>query len=180
MIRPLLIHLGFSILVCVSSVGAYWLWNQMLVKENTEFVSVGAQIDAKSMEIARASATKNELKNLSADQNDVEGYFLSAGDIVSFLEHLEKTGPTLNSTVSVLSVGTDQGSGSPSQLKVTVKIAGTFESVMKTLGVIEYGPYDISIADMTLGSASNTGADAWAADVIFVVGLHPDAPSSTP
>ena len=63
--------------------------------------------------------------------------------MVGFINGLEAQGQALGTTVSVLSVSA--GTGKQPTFMLSLTIEGTFDTVMRTVGVIEYAPYDISL-----------------------------------
>jgi hypothetical protein len=66
----------------------------------------------------------------------------------------------------VLSVAASHTAAHPS-LELTLTVTGTFDAVMRTVGAIEYAPYDLSITGLDLGQ---TDKNAWHADVTLLVG----------
>jgi hypothetical protein len=86
---------------------------------------------------------------------------------------LQSTGTYLKSNVQVVSVSATPGTPT-GVLDLSLKIDGTFDSVARTLGAIEYGPYDITITSLTFdtnpSSVTATTEPQWSAAATYTVG----------
>ncbi|MBU2103516.1 hypothetical protein KKD95_00690, partial [Patescibacteria group bacterium] len=83
-------------------------------------------------------------------------------------------GKGLGATVSVASVSAETTTTRP-HLKLSLKITGSFDSVLRTLGAIEYGPYDSQLLTTTFDTpkVSDPTLDAeWTATTAFVIGMR--------
>ena len=68
------------------------------------------------------------------------------------------------------------GSGTRAALVLALGIKGTFDAVMRTLGVFDYAPYDVSIPSVSL---SQDGKNSWRASLTLMVGSVPGTATST-
>lgn len=144
----------------------YGVWYARVAGESAEAASLAAQISDKTETAERASAVRTALAELSASESVVQGYSLSESTIVPFLTALESLGSAVGAKVDVLSVGTGKGN----VLAVSLKIAGSFDAVMRTIGSVEYAPYDISFKSVTLAEGGDTDTPTWSASVLMQVG----------
>jgi hypothetical protein len=93
---------------------------------------------------------------------------------VAFLGDLEKQGKAQGAAVEVLSV-TDQDA-TKRRISLSLKITGSFDAVVRTLGTIEYGPYDAVLTNVTLDSvaAKENAPAVWTAAVVISFGTVPN------
>lgn len=165
-----LIHLVIALVLLAAAVTAYVFWYARvtaLEQETAELATKAAQAERAAADIASARAA---LSKLVADEAFFGSYFVSTSTVVSYLENLEHTGDELGSLVEVVSV-TPAGS---ERLSISFRAAGSFAAVMRTLGAIEFGPYDASMANLTLDT--NAGSEGkWMATGVVSVGMSPAA-----
>ena len=102
----------------------------------------------------------------------MQSYLVRQEEIVPFLDQLERTGASLGSVVTVASVSEEQGT-ERDRILLSLSIAGSFDSVVRTLGAIEYGPYDSAVSSMTLDTVADTEAQGrWTATATFALGAR--------
>lgn len=77
--------------------------------------------------------------------------------------------------MSVLSVSTSGTVAQPT-LAFTLTVKGTFDAVMRTVGSIEYAPYDLSITALTIAQDDK---NSWHADLKLSVGSVSAARAAT-
>lgn len=170
---------GFAILLLIIVIGLYATDYHFFTVEKEQAQTVEKQIIDKKAEIERARKAESTLSSLTANEELIHSYSLSREDIVAFLETLQTTGSSLGANVQVLSVADDKANPHP-RVTISLLVVGTFDSVMRTLGVFENAPYDSSISSLTLSSQKqDKGAAVWSAATTLSVGLQRQA-SSTP
>lgn len=170
---------GFAVLLLVIVAGLYAADYHFFNVEKEQAQNVQRQITDKKAEIERARKAQSSLSSLGANEEVIHSYSLSREDIVGFLEALQTTGSRLGSSVQVLSVADDKANPHP-RVTISLLVVGTFDSVMRTIGVLENAPYDSSISSLTLSSQTQEKkATLWSAATILTVGLERQA-SSTP
>lgn len=175
MTRNSYIQLGVAFVILATAVGALIAATIITNQERERAESLISDIATKRLESMRVAAAKEALPALAADELAITQYFVKADDIVPFLEKLQKTGATQKTVVEVLSVSGDPAK-SNTRISISLKITGSFDAVMRTLGTIEYSPYDIALTNVTLESdrtPSQTGGVVWTAAAIFTVGTQP-------
>lgn len=167
-----LIHLliAFGILAAVG--GLYAFWYYQVEKEAKESATLLAQIQANVQSAVIASETGDALVALAADEAAIDGYRIKLADIVTFLERIEGTGRSLGSAVEVVAVADKPGPDG--RIELTVRIIGSFDTVLRSLGAIEYGPYDSRVTNLTFDTPSDGGA--WTAVATMSVAVDAAAP----
>ena len=160
------INLCVAIGIAFASFIVYWLWYSAIASESTIVASLQNQIDTKAEKISRIASARTALSEISGDEASVRNYFISETGVVAFINGLEAQGQKQGAVVSVLSVSTGTKNGQ-STLLLSLTIKGTFDAVMRTIGVIEYGPYDISVSEL---SFVQDDKNSWHADLKLVVG----------
>lgn len=172
-------HVIIMVLVFIGALSLYGAWYSRVGSESANVVSLQSQIHAKQETAARAQEAKTQLNHALSDNASITGYFVNTNDVVPFLETLQSTGATFGSKVSVESV-----SSVPSQphtlLQLSVSITGPFDSVERTLGAIEYEPYDTTVTSVTLDTPGGAkSAPQWTAAVTMNVGTIDTAGTGT-
>ncbi len=174
MTRTSYIQLAIALSFLALSVGGVVGGVVLLTQERERAEQLTAEIGTKRLEALRVAAAKEALPALATDETAINQYFIKADDIVPFLETLQRTGTRQGAEVEVLAVSADQG-GSQHRLSLSLRIVGTFDAVMRTVGSIEYGPYDIALSNVTLDTMGEAGkkGTVWTAATVFTIGTQP-------
>jgi len=164
MSKPLL-HLVIALVLLAATAAAYVFWYLHVSGTRAEVTTLKAEAGAIEVEAAGISSARAALSKLAAAEAFFGSYFVSTTSVVSFLEDLEATGEELGSTIEVVSVTPDSGA----RLSVALRASGSFAAAMRTIGAVEYGPYDLVVTDLTVDTnASSEGA--WTATGAISVG----------
>lgn len=168
------------ILIFIGAVSVYGAWYAAIEKESANAVSLQSQIQAKTKVAANAQAAKSQLTKALSDQASITGYFVNTNNIVPYLSSLQSIGANYGTKVEVVSV-TSQPAQPHTLLQLSLRITGSFDSVERTLGAIEYEPYDTTITNVTLDTPGGAGVRQWTAAVTMNVGTidSSSAPAST-
>lgn len=168
--RTNLVHAAAIGGLCLAAIALYVAWYAYVGNATAEAVRLEAEIGAKTQETERARTAENVLSDLETSASRVEDYFVAREDIVPFLEELERSGRALGTGVNVASV-TEMPATPHNRFVIAVQITGTFDNVVRTLGTIEYSPYDIVLQSLTLDTAPGlAAAGEWTAAVTLSVG----------
>lgn len=173
-------HLVIAGLLVLGAFGGYAYANHAL-----------GMASAKSAELLTIIAEKREAKDANRDaalklsqanmeREAIRNYFVSPTEIVSFLEDLEATGRTLGAEVEVVSV-TEKPTPRP-HLAIALRIEGSFASVLRSVGAIEYSAHDITVTTLTLDeykSPEETVASSWTAAMNLTVGMATSTSATT-
>jgi hypothetical protein len=153
--------------------GAYAFWYAALGKASAEAAVLAENVRSKSQESEKIAAAKVALETLAEDEASIRAYLVREEEIVPFLGRLEETGAGLGASVDVVSVSTET-LAERNRIMLSVKIEGTFDAVLRTLGSIEYGPYDSSVERVTFDTvpSGETPSGEWTATVIFALGTQ--------
>jgi hypothetical protein len=135
--------------------------------------ALAEQIEAQSVSAGRIAAARAALAELAGDEGLVQGYFVSPTGVVALIDALQSLGQALGTEVGIDSVSAN---ASKTALALSLTIKGPFDAVMRTVGAIEYAPYDISVTGLSL---SASGKDAWTANLTLLVGSAPGTAAST-
>lgn len=172
-------HVLIMAVIFIAALSAYGAWYARVGKESADAISLQSEIQAKTQTAARAQEAKTQLNRALADRAAITGYFVNTNDVVPFLETLQSTGAKYGSKVVVESVSS-QPAKPHTLLQLSVSITGTFDSVERTLGAIEYEPYDTTVSNVTLDTPGGAGAvPQWTAAVTMNVGTIDMAGTAT-
>lgn len=164
--RSPLTQLILAFLVCAAALVGYGIWYAAIANQSIAASALQSQIDVKTATISQMASTRAALAEIAGDESVVQGYFVPETGVVTFIDGLESRGRSLGANVGVLSVSTG---GAPARpvLLFSLSITGTFDAVMRTVGAIEYAPYDISVSALTLEQSDK---NSWHADLKLLVG----------
>lgn len=168
-----LIQLSLALAVLVGVLTAYGAWYVVVGQASATSAALATEIETKTQESARVASAREALETLATDEASIQAYFIRQEDIVTFLERLESSGTALGSVVEVVSVGAEDGDERP-HIRLSLKITGSFDAVMRTLGAIEYGPYDSAITSVTLDTlpSENGPSGRWTAAATLTLGTR--------
>ena len=178
-----LILLVISAIVLLATLGAYVFWYSIVIAKSTEANTLASQIATQSNASAQAAQAKTVIAQLATQESTIDQYFVSTSQVVPFLEQLQSIGKFLGAKVQVVSVaavpGTPYG-----HLDLALSITGPFDAVSRTVGAIEYGPYDSSISTFSLNTSVAPGdisssSPQWTANATFSIGAQTGTASST-
>lgn len=177
--------------VFLAALAAYSAWYAYVGKESASALSLANDIQAKQQSAARVQESKTALDRALSDEASIKGYFVNTSDVVPFLESLQNTGAKFGAKVEVVSVSSEPAKPH-AVLALSLSITGPFDSVMRTLGAIEYQPYDTTTTNLTLDTTDGAkgAARQWTAAVTVRVGtidtpalpppLSPTSPTGVP
>lgn len=168
-----LIQFSLAVAVLVGVLAAYGAWYVVVGQASATSAALATEIETKTQESARVASAREALATLATDEASIQAYFIRQEDIVSFLERLESSGSSLGSVVEVVSVGAESEGERP-HIRLSLKITGSFDAVMRTLGAIEYGPYDSAVTSVTLDTlpAENGPSGRWTAAATLTLGTR--------
>ncbi len=170
-------HFIFAVSV-FAAVGIGYVVLYAGVESKSAYVAdLANQIAAKTEIESRAASTRASLAEIENDQTEMQSYFVPEAGVVAFIDDLQAQAQALNATTSILSVSMSSADAQP-VLKIALIIKGTFDSVMRAVGAIEYAPYDLSVSALSL---EQDDKNAWHANLNLVVGsMSASAATSTP
>lgn len=157
----LFVALGFLAVV----IALYSFWYFEVVRETKRSAELASQIYTTIESTVRAEETSDTLAELMTDEAAINSYVVKLADVVPFLERIEGTGRSIGSSVEVVSVADKPGADG--RVTLSVRIIGSFDVVLRTLGAIEYGPYDSRVTNLTFDNPA--GGKAWTAVVSLSV-----------
>ncbi len=134
--------------------------------------------DEKRAEVAKNNALKSASDTLDASEQEIASHFLKKDGVVSFLGSLEQSGKPVGAQVSVVSVSADNNVQHP-RASVTLLVSGTFDAVMKTIGMLENSSYDSVVTNLKLDAGAQDKTATWSAAAVLSVALEPPA-TTTP
>jgi hypothetical protein len=145
---------------------AHWFLYSIIAKKSSEAADLQYQINMKNESVSRIASARIALAKIANSELTIRSYFIPESEIVSFIGDLEDRGRALNSVVKVLSVSTGT-SEKQSTLILSLLIKGTFDSVMRTVGVIEYAPYNLTVTKLSIVKDEKS---LWSIDMEIMVG----------
>lgn len=174
-----IIQLIVAGLLLAGSIGAYFFCYSLVERTSTEANVLAKDIRTKSQDSARIAVAKATLASLADDEASVQEYLVPTNEIVPFLESLEQTGKGFGAKVEVVSVSADRGEGQ-GRLALSLRITGPFDSVLRTLGAIEYGAYDSALTSLAFDTTSGDLVPEWNAAVTLNIGTREPANATQP
>jgi len=165
------IPLAIAFLVFLASVGVYAGGYYLLTTLNAKATTLAQQEASKEASLERTTRAHTALTTLAGSDTSLDQYVLTKNDIVPFLEVLQSTGQPFGTSVDVLSV-TDTKDKTHQRIQLSLSLHGSFDGVMRTLGTIEYSPYDGVLSNVSLNTETTASSTRWTADAVYSVGLR--------
>lgn len=164
-----LIHLAIAIGLLAAAVAGY-AFVYLKVKDINERVArTEMEIWTKEAELANIRDAQNALATLTESEARIKGYFVPVRDAVGFLEEVGSTGSRFGADVSVLGVTDKFSEDGRGLLTLSIQVQGSFSAIMRTVGTLEFAPYDIVLTDLSL---DEVGSGAWNASATYEVGTR--------
>lgn len=172
------LHLIIWLSVCAATFVGYGFWYAAVANKSMAVADLQNQINMKTETSIRVAAARTALAEIAGDESVVQSYFVPETGVVSFIDDLQARAHAQTAVMKVLSVSTGGGTAKQSNLTLllAININGTFDAVMRTVGAVEYAPYDLSISGLSLGE---DGKNTWHADLELVVGSVPTTAEAT-
>ncbi len=167
--KPLM-HLGLALALVMGAIGGYVFASYMLGTESARSSALLSDIAAKRDAQEASARARAALLGADAERAAIHGYFVEPEGVVAFLEGLEDTGASVGSRVTVASV-VEVTEPRP-HLDIALKIDGSFAPVMRTIGMLEYGPHDLTVSQLTLAEGRDDEGSAWTATMTISVGAR--------
>lgn len=172
-----LTHLLIASLICVLVIMGYGFWYGVVRDKSSVMAHLENKIVTKTETAKRIASARASLADIAGDEASMRSYFVPETGVVSFINNLEAQGKKLGTTVNVLSVSAGGVETQPT-LVFSLTINGKFDAVMRTLGAIEYAPYDLSVSTLSI---QQDGKNGWSATLSLLVGsVAVTAATSTP
>ncbi len=172
------IHLFIALGILAAACVGYGVAYHALGTLSASVAALTDEVAAKKESASAEALAAQELDRLALEEMRIRDYFVAPDNIVSFLETLQAKGVALGSVVTVVSV-----SAVPTprpHLDLSLRVDGSFDVVMRTIGSIEHSPHDITVTSLVLDVIDTEAADApsgWTATMKMDVGT---ATSTTP
>lgn len=167
-----LLRLIVTLALLVAAFGSYAWWHTQASSATDRAAALATEIEQMRLDSERARDARDQLAAIAGDEAAVRGYLVPTQDVVPFLETLEQTGTAFGSDVEVVSVSARQEPRS--HLELSLRITGGFDAVVRTLGAIEYAPYDIELRQLGLDTAGGSATTTpWVASATLLVGTTP-------
>jgi hypothetical protein len=167
-----------AIAILVAALLAYGFAYHVLGTVSATVTALANEVAAKKENASAAALAEEELERVTFEEDQIRAYFVVTDDIVSFLEGLQAKGKSLSTNVTVVSV-----SANPvprPHLDLVLRIEGTFDAVARSIGAIEYSPYDLVVTNLTLDSVQNPDGTqgTWTANMKMQVGTASSTPAT--
>lgn len=175
--RSPFIHVGIAAAIVLASLAIYTAWYENVKNVSARAVSLQSEINSKESETGRAVAARDALGSFTTDGSATNAHFVAEKDVVPFLQEVQKFGTSVGAKTTVASVAADDNTLDPS-IRLSLSISGTFDAVMRTLGIIEHSPYAMR-TEMFDMKADESSASQWTARAVLLVST-PLAATSTP
>lgn len=161
-----LLHLLIWIGICAAALTGQGFWYAIIANKSAAVADLQNQIDTKIKTAERIASARSALAEISGDESTVQSHFVPETGVVSFIDDLETRAKEQSAAMKVLSVSVG-GTDTRPTLVLSFTIDGTFDAVMRTVGAIEYAPYDLFISKLSFGKDEK---GVWHANAELIVG----------
>jgi hypothetical protein len=171
-----LFHFVVALIALIAVLSGYGVWYSVVAAKSSLVANLQSKIDAKMETANRTASARAAMTEIASDETAIQSYFVPETSVVTFINNLEAQGQAQGTAVNVLSVSAGTGARPTLALSLTVK--GTFDAVMRTVGAIEYAPYDLSVSQFSL---EQDARNSWHANIGIIVGsANSKTATSTP
>jgi len=175
--KSYIFHFVITIVACAAILTGYSFWYAVIAEKSASVANLQSQIDTKTETARRIASARAMITEIEGDEAIVQSYFVPKTGVVTFIDNLETQGREQGTAVNVLSVSTGTDGSQPT-LTLSITVNGTFDAVMRTIGAIEYSPYDLSFSTLSIGQDEK---NSWTANLGLVVGsVNSKSATSTP
>ena len=163
------IHILLAAFVLFIALSAYGVWWSRVSSTSAEASQIKQEVRKLGDEGGRTSSIRRALEELGIQEAELYQHFVGKDTIVQYLEEVEGTAESLGASAEVVSVTDTEKSP---RISISLRITGSFDAVMRTLGAIEYQQYDTTIVSLTLDTPPSDSS-SWTAAATFSVGKTP-------
>ena len=165
-------HIAIALILLGVTAGGYGFWYLKVGEVGGRIAEIDAQLAAKNEELKQIQEARTALTALAEKEARIRGYFIEEGEVVPFIEEVGRIGESLGAAVEVLGVSEEKG-GEHGSVELSLRISGSFAAVMRTVGALEYAPYDITLTRLAVDAVGQdvTGG-SWAAQAAYTVGTR--------
>ena len=171
-----LTHALFAGSLCGILLIGYGGWYSVVGAKSAAGAKLENLISVKDGAMGRIASARTSLTEIVGGEAGIQKYLVSETGVVAFITDLEAQGRAQGVTISVLSVSTG-GTDMQPTLTFALTVKGTFDAVMRTVGMIEYAPYSLSIASLSLGRDDKS---TWHANLDLLVSSIPASDAGVP
>lgn len=153
---------------------AYVLWFLTVDGLGKEVSQIESEIVTRANESDRVMEARTALSALATNESRLRGYFVNTDEVVSFLERVTATGRAVGAEVDVVHVQAETETASRGRMTLALRITGSFDAVVRTIGAIENGPFDSALTNVSLDAKPSLtgGEDTWTASATFAIGIQ--------
>jgi len=162
-------HAGIAFVVLAVLVGGYVYFLSETRHLQDRIQELTVEIAQKTGEYEEEGSMRDLLKETEVQEATLATHFVDPSDIVSFLEHLEGVGSGLGVFVTIVSVTDPDATGA---VTVSLSLEGSFDAVMRTVGLIEHDVRATAVRTLALDVGEN---GSWNA-ALSVTALTPHTP----
>lgn len=162
--------------IAIVGLAGYWYWYQEVVTRSADVITLEQQVALREESASRAAAVQAVLADIENEEAVVRSYFVSEDRVAAFVDDLEARGREQGAGVLITSVAVAPAT-EHAALAIALSVTGSFEQVSRTVGSIEYAPYDLVV---TAAAYSRDPKGLWHAEVKLLVGSTPGAAALTP
>lgn len=164
--KPSRTHFFIALTVCAVALVSYGFLYSLISNKSAAVRDMQRKIDTRTESVGRISTARSMLNEIADNEAAVQDYFIPETGVVAFIDDIERRGSSLGVSIDVLSVSTGVVGIQPT-LTLSLIARGTFDAVLRTIGMIEYAPYDLSVSTLSIGQDAK---DSWHANFQIVVG----------
>lgn len=168
------IKLIASVLLAISTVVLFMFVFKIIENKNKHTNATISALELKMIEKENLDLMADKISEYEETQSLIDGYFLEKQKADLFVEFLENLGKENNTELTVKSIEIDNKKDGLISLKIF--IYGDFNSVVKTISLLENSNYSISINNLYLNKELSSGEASqldngvfWGADISFDV-----------
>lgn len=166
-----------TIVTCITIVTYAWLFFEVN-KTITQVTSAAEESQLLAAQNAHTQTVRRIIRDTQDSRKELNTFFLTDKEIVTFLEDMENLGVHANAPIAVQSVSVEDAidkDGRVVPLELTLRSEGTLQQVFYTLSLLETYPKALNIGKVSL---KQSPTDLMWEGVFNIVALQVDFPEN--
>lgn len=165
-----------STIVMLVSFATLALFFKIIANKNAHTSAILVTLANKMAKKDNIDILTKKIEEVNTTKRRIDGYFVDASKIDSFIEYLENLGTSAGTEIKV--AGFEVSPTDPHLLLVRLTSKGSFTNTMRTIMLLENAPYQLRITRTSLVRQTGTMTDAkgkasttsfWQAEISFSI-----------
>lgn len=159
-----------SVAAIAVSIGAYVFMYRTAMQSAVSAAAARASVAAAKDAEREAEEQGSIYQKTAAARASLPSFLVNDNNALAFIQKVESVGKESGAAVSISSLSSGAAPGSSKQaVSAIVSMNGSWQAVMRAIGLVESLPYALSVRSVNLNSSPAAVAPAWSASISLSV-----------